>query len=96
MIDPTESDAQHADRSRPLVCLCHSILLARSRYHGIDWSLQGQALYAIRSQKHDAVRKCLPALRERYNDDLHNVMHLEGSPVKAVAIPTGFELQPTE
>jgi hypothetical protein len=92
MIDPTESDAQHADRNRPLVRLCDSILLARSRYHGIDWSLQGQALYAVRSQKHDAVRECLPALRERYDDDLHDVLHPEGRPVNEVAIPAELTL----
>jgi hypothetical protein len=92
MIDPTESDARDADRNRPLARLCRSILLARSRYHGIDWSLQGQALYAVRSQKHDAMRECLPALRERYDDDLHDVLHPEGRPVNEVAIPAELTL----
>jgi hypothetical protein len=92
MINPTESDVLHADRSRPLVRLCRSILLARSRYHGIDWSLQGQTLHAIRPQKHDAVRECLPALRERYDDDLHDVLYPEGRPVNEVAIPAELDI----
>lgn len=78
MIGRSESDADHANLSRHPARVCHGIVLARSRDHGLHGKLRRKTLPAVRSQKHDAVRGRLSQVRQWHAGHVLNVVHVQG------------------
>jgi hypothetical protein len=78
MIGRSESDADHANLNRYPARVCHGIVLARSRDHGLHRKLRRKTLPAVRSQKHDAVRERLSQMRQWHSSHVLNVLHVQG------------------